>query len=308
MFAVCALCSGSYHLGVGALVNSLYRNGFRGTVWVGYQGRLPRWAAPVTTDGEITQYAFRDDCAIRFVELDTSHHISQAKPVFMSKVLGEFSPDAEGVFYFDADSVIKCDWSFFENWVRCGVGLCMDGCYTIVPERHPWRVAWRRIADACGPGRRETDYYFASGFVAVPRSSASFLEVWAEAIRAVHREADEAARSLKLRERTSPFACPDQDALNIAVMATDCPISPMGPEAMDFVPAGYVMSQVISEQKPWNKNFLAWAVRGTPPATADKMYWHYADGPIRMYSPLKVAWKRAEVRLAALIGRFYRRT
>lgn len=306
--AVCALYDGDYHLGVGCLVNSLYRNGFRGTVWVGYRGPLPPWAQPVQSGATFDEFIVCDGCRIRFVELDIPFHIAQAKADFMLTLFAEHCADVDTLFYFDADSVIKCHWSFFETWAQCGVALCICGCYPLVPSRHPWRVAWCDLAESAGFSCRDISYYFASGFVAVPARYKALLEAWAKFIRLVHEEWRVSPHAFKLGDRTHPFACPDQDTLNVAIMATDVPLSILGPEGMDIVPGGYVMSQIVTGRRPWRTNYLRAAMRAEPPTTADKMYWHYADGPIQFCSKSRIALQRAQLKLASAIGRFYRRS
>ncbi len=41
---ICTLFEGRYHFGAAALVNSLYRAGYRGELYAGYKGELPFWA------------------------------------------------------------------------------------------------------------------------------------------------------------------------------------------------------------------------------------------------------------------------
>jgi hypothetical protein len=54
----------------------------------------------------------------------------------------------------------------------------------------------------------------------------------------------------------------DQDLLNIVAMTTDVPLTTLGPDGMDFVPGGYVMSHAVNSPKPWGRSYLKVALTG----------------------------------------------
>ena len=103
-----------------------------------------------------------------------------------------------------------------------------------------------------------------------------------------------------------PFFASDQDALNVAAMYSEYPLSTMGPEAMGFVPAGFTMFHAVG-LKPWRKAFLQKALAGVPPTEADKFFLTQVSTPIRVYSPWRLHARRIACSTAAFIGRFYRR-
>lgn len=74
---------------------------------------------------------------------------------------------------------------------------------------------------------------------------------------------------------------PDQDALNLAVMAYAEQVSLMGPQAMALGPGRSVMSHAIGGPKPWRKRFLLSALGGNPPRLADWDWVRHSDGPSR---------------------------
>jgi len=302
----CTLYSGHYHLGVGALANSLYHSGFRGKICVGYEPPLPPWAA---TARQLDGKALLDVApafTIEFIPWPSRRNMSLEKARFLLHVLDEVAASATGVLHFDADIVVKSTWAFFERWLERGVALCLDACYPLVPALHPWRQDWRDLAAAEGHAYRDLEYYANSGFVGVSRRYREFAESWATLIDRYVSQNSQMPNRVKFSAREEAFTG-DQDMLNAAMMATDAPLSIIGRDGMDFTPGGFLMSHAVDDMKPWERNYIFSALSGRPPLTADKTYWRFTEFPIRLFTPLRTATTKSALRTASAIGRFYAR-
>jgi hypothetical protein len=304
----CTLFSGHYHLGVGALANSLYRGGFRGTMCIGYVLALPPWAAGARRDGDDSILEVKNDFILRFIPWSTNRNLSLDKARFLLHVLDHAFPNAEAALFFDADVTTHGSWKFFSNWVRQGMALCVDAGFPLVPAGHPWRQSWRALAAEAGyDHHRDLEHYVNSGFVGVPRAQRETVQCWAALIDHFLQRRGSINNSVKFAERDDAFVG-DQDMLNAALMATSAPLSIIGLEGMDFKPSGYTMSHAIDSAKPWEKNFILQALAGHPPAPADKTFWRFADHPIQLFSSSRLAMARLAISTASAIGRFYRRS
>ena len=101
-YAICTLFEGNYHYGVAALSNSLYRKKFRGSIYVGYRGKLPDWAnsAKDTTSFEWNgskTLEVGEGMQVHFLPLDTDYHFANYKPLYMLRLFDGPATDAEGV-------------------------------------------------------------------------------------------------------------------------------------------------------------------------------------------------------------------
>ncbi len=305
--AICTLFEGDYHYGLGALVNSAYQCGYRGTVWAGYRGQLPPWAQQAQKHGPYSELKVDDAISIRFVPLEAEVHFTNYKPRFMLDVLSTFAPDIDALFYFDPDITLKAGWAFFEEWVRCGVALCEDLNSPWNPT-HPLRLRWKEFFAPHGVLLNSTHSLFVNGgFVGLTRRNQVFLEEWLRNLELVKPHADD-LRRLCLGERTLLFQVPDQDALNVTLYSTKKAVSLLGQEGMDFIPGGYTMSHAAGGEKPWRKRLLASALGGYPPTSADKEFWRNVEHPIRLYTSGQLLPKRIELRIAAGVGRMLRRS
>lgn len=301
--AICTLFEGHYHYGVGALVNSLYRYGFRGVVWAGYRGNLPPWASLTETRNGFQDYRVAKDFILRFVPLTADHHFTNFKPDFMLRVLCDYCPEADAIFYFDPDIVIKCRWSFFEEWITYGIALCEDIC-SPVPDSHPLRMAWRRYYKEHGfVDTSHDDIYVNAGFIGMTRECMSFLMKWKN-IQELMAPTFGGLSNANISDPTFIFKKTDQDALNISKMFSEYPLSLMGQEAMDIKFGGFTMSHAIGAPKPWKKHMIVKALRRLPPSLPDKEYWKNVRNPVTLYSKLSYLIRKADLKIAAALSRF----
>jgi hypothetical protein len=307
--AVCTIFEGSYHLGVGALANSLSRNGYRSTLWAGYRGPLPPWAGAALEESPGRhRLKVTPDFSILFVALETQEHFAYYKPALMERVLTKFDTTCDGVIYIDPDIVVKCPWDVFGRWLNDGIALVED-INPSMPASHPQRRGWVQTLEKQGfKTQQNLERYYNSGFVGVPRSKIDFLGSWKSAMALVLQELGGAHSNIKFGHPTDIYHTPDQDAMNMACMLTAHRLNTAGPEAMDFLPGGHYLSHAVGTPKPWQGGFIKRALRGYPPSMAAKEYLNYTQEPIAALPASRFRALSRAIRLAALIGRFYRRT
>jgi hypothetical protein len=299
MNAVCTLFEGHYHLGAGALVNSLHACGFTGRIVCGHRGSLPAW-------GEAAQ-RIRGDFEVRFVRLETQSHLTYHKPEFMLRCWSEYCQGASQLHYLDPDIVVKAPWATMERWAQDGIALCED-VNANLPSGHPYRLQWTDFLVHHGMrAARPMERYYNAGYVGVPRSAIGFVRIWAKIIDDAGLELGGLTK-LKNDQPHALFHSADQDALNMALMCTEVPINASGPEGMDFLPGGHLLSHAIGGAKPWRGGFLREALRGRPPGKAQKTFFRFAESPLRLIAPQELRRMKASLSLGALVGRVYRRS
>lgn len=296
---LCTLLEGDYHLGAAALLNSLHRSGFAGIFVYGHRGPRPPWAGQVTALGQIE---------VRWVELTTAVHLTNHKPAFMLACLRRHAPESDVIAYVDPDMVVKAPWPVFARWLADGgVALCEDANANF-PSGHPYRLAWTDFfrRHNLAPVRTIERYYNA-GFIAVSRAHENLLNCWAAILNLAENEIG-ALGQIKRDRPEALFHTVDQDALNMALMLHPVPIRSTGPEGMDFLPGGHLLSHATGSAKPWRGGFIRAALGGRPPGTAQKQFHRYADAPLSVLPAYILRCRRWELAVATIIGRFYRRT
>ncbi len=311
---VCTLFEGSFHKGVAVLANSLYNNGFRGAMYVGYKGALPVWCSASVTKPfpqwpNATTLEVTSDFQIHFLPLTTHFHFTNYKPNFMLELWDGPAKTADSIAYFDPDIVVKCPWSFFETWMKYGAALVHEVVSNDMPPTHPLRMQWNNIIEQSGRKiTREVHSYINAGFCGVARQHVEFLHTWKEVFQTGIDTSQLKAENFHLsKDRTSMFYTQDQDVLNIAAMCSKAAISEMGPEAMDFIHGGYTMAHATGSSKPWTRKYLSAFLMGFPPSSADKLYWVQSSGPIQCFSQNEVKRKKLAIKTVSFLGRFYRR-
>lgn len=294
---VCTLFEGHYHLGVGALINSLHASGFSGRIVCGHRGPQPSWAPAAR--------ALHDRIEVRFVEVSSAVHFTHYKPAFMRECWATHAADAGQLYYFDPDIVVKAPWGVIARWAADGVALCED-VNPYLPARHPYRLAWEDFLRIHGwPPRRSLDRYYNAGFIGLPVAHAGLLDTWSHIIAAAAKQVS--LSTIKVKDASALFHTPDQDALNMALMVSDAPVNGAGPEGMDFATGGHLLSHAIGGRKPWRGGFLHDALRGRPPCSAQKSFFRFAESPLRLFPSAELARLRLSLLGGIVLGRVYRR-
>jgi hypothetical protein len=306
--AICTLFEGDYHIGLAALINSLIRAGFVGGVWAGYRGVLPTWLNQLQRTPDRRKYLVADKIQLTFIPLETKLHFTNYKPQFMLDLLSGPARDCTYLWYFDPDIFIRCNWSFFAEWQQHGIALCQEIVNNILPADSPLRHQWMRTAASIGLSNpKSLNHYFSGGMVGISSAHRSFLYTWLRVLKRAELDGwdptifrgDEWGREMS-------FFASDQDALNVAAMYSEHPLTTMGPESMGFVSGGFTMYHAVGA-KPWRHSLLLKAIAGFPPTNATKFFFSQLSSPIRVYSPLHLGAKRVGCLIAAFIGRFYAR-
>lgn len=305
---ICTVFERTYHLGVGALVNSLYKVGYRGTLYAGYRGALPPWV-PDAADKSGQDFAFEaaPGLEIFFAFQDTDEMLANIKPSVIRQVWERYAADdLENVFYVDCDIVIKASWEHFEDWAAQGVAMVED-MNSPVNINHPLRKQWRDYYAGFGIDYRPVDnIYVNGGFVGLNRRFRDFSELW-DTVQKHMKAYTGKQDQIGIADRWNMFHFMDQDALNVAKDLTP-EVSIMGSEAMDFGRLGDVMSHAAGRTKPWEKNYLRNILKdGARPSNSDKLFWQHVESPIRLFPPAKSKRKQRAIKMASFIGRFMSR-
>ena len=317
--AVCTLFENHYHFGVAVLTNSLFLQGYRGIIYAGYKGELPDWCAGAQKKSDIpwpgaSVLDVTAELKIYLLPLDTSYHLSNYKPDFIMQLWDGLAKGKKRFFYFDPDITLSQPWFIFQQWADAGVALSED-INSPLSQFHPRRSAWRNYFKEKGLVLQFKEAIYAnSGFIGIAEKDSTFLSSWktiqeaiAPLIGGLNRSPFLGKGRLENNQGKphAPFSKTDQDALNAAVELWPGPVSFMGKDMMGFMPGEPIMPHAVGTLKPWQKNFIASALKGVIPTVADKEYWLNVSGPVRCYSNSVIKFKRYSILLAAFIGRFY---
>lgn len=311
---ICTLYEGHYHHGVAALSNSLYKKGFRGSVYVGYRGGLPPWAIHAYDNQYLNwqgtkTLAVADGLDLHFLPVVTNFHLANFKPDFMLQLWETIPNEVEAMFYFDPDITLKCHWDFIEKWSQFGVTLVHEIVGNDMPHTHPKRGMWNEIIIKSDKEvKRQINNYFNSGFCGVTKANIEFLKTWSTII---HISSEYFGFKINhfsdYVEPWSLFPSGDQDAMNIATMCSNSDISEFGPEGMDFTYGGWLMSHSTCQPKPWKINLFNKFINGRSISMAEKNYWENVNGVINSYSKNKVDRINFFITVLSFLQRFYKK-
>jgi hypothetical protein len=300
---ICTVFEGHYHKGVAGLANSLAANGYEGIIWAGYKGNLPPWAKIESNNNGVERMTVSETLTICFVKLAADTFLPYCKPDFMLDVMTNKLPTVKNIFFFDCDIIVKCRFSYFEEWIACGIALCED-VNSPLPISHPLRFQWQNyFAKYNVKVHRRDNYYVNGGFIGLKIEDKEILEHW-QLVQNLMMDELKVVNSIGFKDRTNPFHRTDQDALNIAKDMTDLPLSIADGTAMDLSNYGFIMSHAVGSQKPWQKNWIQFVIQhGQRPTMTDKLFMNHVEGPLSIFTNQERFVKRWNMKIASALAR-----
>lgn len=319
--AICTVFEGHYHFGVATLSNSLFKKGYRGTIYVGYRGSLPNW---IVTGQKETVGKWADAISLTpvigirlvFLPIVSTYSLANYKPNFMLELWEGPAKNKDALFYFDPDIVVNNSWTCFEQWVNCGVAFCED-VNSPLQEFHPRRQGWKNYYKKHNIELHyKNQIYVNAGFVGLLNKDISFLRLWIQVQEVMAPAIGGLENSIFLNQAYNStvlklkgfqiFDKPDQDALNAAIGAYDGPVSYIGKDGMGFVPGDAVMFHALGSPKPWKANHFLRFFTGRIPRKEDVAYWENCLSPILVHSKGKIRKKKIAIKISKFLGRFYK--
>ncbi len=290
---VCTNYEGDYDYGVGALINSLFSIGYEGKVVVLYGDFPPFWQEQLIKKND--KYVIAEDVNIEilFRKIESEIHLCYYKPFMIYGLMKEFLDHK--IYYFDPDITVLGDWKFFENWVDCGVAMCLDQCYPIMPINHPFKKDYRDLFQKLNHELvNPNDYYVNSGFIGVGPNHITLIKIWMDFTNYLSETGHDlvgvmvpSVQKYRNIKRLNTI-CGDQDILNAALLYTKLPLSILGQEGMGFIPAGFTMNHAANHPKPWKKNYLKeFLFNGKKFSAMDQSFLNHISSPINLYSKRK---------------------
>jgi hypothetical protein len=301
--------------GLLVLLNSLARNRFDGTAWIGQRATEPL-ELPLDS---LAALPF----SVEILTIASDRPFTYLKADAVARVWATAGAAANSVSYMDCDLILDREWAFVRAWISNSVAVVEDQPGRRVGALHPVRTAWAEFISACGEEvLRIPDVYYNAGFVGVSNSEHRFIGTWQHISlmleRTSVREGPELpfvrgyrdtgpAPELSDTARTllGQVFLEDQDGLNMAIMATDVTLSSMGPDAMGFTAARTpVLAHAVGPDKPWTAPYVRRLVtRGVRVSVSDDMWWKYASAPIPVASGSGWRRRRVEWLVAKAAGR-----
>ncbi len=314
---VCTLFEGRYHYGVAVLTNSLYKWGFRGEIHVGYRGNLPNWTSSREENksidwGGVSTFEVLDGLTLNFLPLETDISLTNYKPNFMMDLLENETTTADGLLYFDPDIVNVTPINFFAEWIEYGIAMAAD-VNSPISRNHPRRMKWVEFYSKYSIDLNyESDIYVNGGFIGVAKKDIIFLNLWkksqelmANEIGGLHKSIFSEKPKVVYGGDFDAFSKTDQDALNVAMGIYGGKTCIVDRDAMGFSPGLEMFPHALGRQKPWDVKPLLFWLKGLKPRRVDKLFWEYAEGPIKPYNKFMVYQKQILIKVWSVLIRFY---